>query len=484
MTSHFIHTSKLLFIVIGVTVATACSGSRHTNVERAEGYNNDVYFSDEDGHPELRMSAMGFLNEDGDGIINVTADLENRSLIFRHLDGKTTADIEFTITVIETDNQQLVDSYTASKTIINDSYGHIIHSNVSRYEKDMEVPPGNYKVFFAVTDKASGSETVRDVDTSVPDPDEKIMSLTSVQLFSKNSEGLEQRYKPVTTYDISADIDSIRFAVQVANNRLEESLVLRSRLIRFEADTSVAKLASYPNYSVSSLPYKGVDYRQEENLEQTQRILDQKGVVMIEFYFKRPTRGNYRFVVTAEGSDGEEELFRGRDFSVKGENFPRVESPRELAEPLAYLMNKREYEDLMSIDDPDSLKEAIDRFWLENIGNINRAKRVISLYYERVEEANKQFTSFKEGWKTDRGMVYILFGPPARIERWLNSQQWLGSSYGSGDSNYNFQFLRTRNRNNYFPFDNYILQRSQGYHNDQYQQIQLWLTGHILVAYM
>lgn len=168
MNSHFVQICKFLIIVTIVTAA-ACSGSKHTNIERATEY-NDTYYSDEDGHPELRMSAMGFLNEDEEGIISVTADLENRSLIFRHLDGKTTADIEFTITVIETERQQLVDSYTASKTIENDSYGHIISSNVTRYERDMEVPPGNYKVFFTVTDMASGSQTVRDIDTSVPDP--------------------------------------------------------------------------------------------------------------------------------------------------------------------------------------------------------------------------------------------------------------------------------------------------------------------------
>lgn len=479
-----IQTCKFLFIVTAVTVAAACSGSKHANIERAAEYNNSAQYSKEDGHPELWISAMGFLKEDGEGIISVTADIENRSLIFRHLDGKTTADIEFTITVIETEKQQIVDSYTASKTIENDSYSHIISSNVTRYEKDMRVPPGNYKVFFTITDKASGSQTVREAKTSVPDPGEEIVSLTSVQLFSKNSDEPEQDYEPVTTYDISAKSDSIRFVLQIANTRPEETLTIRSRLVRFEADTSVARLASYTNYSVSSLPYKGVDYSREENLEQTQRILDQQGVVMIEFHFKRPERGNYRFVVTAEGADGEEELFRGRDFSVKGEHFPRLKSPRELAEPLVYLMNKREYEELMSIENSDTLKEAIDRFWLENIGSISRAKRVISLYYERVEEANKQFTGFKEGWKTDRGMVYILFGPPLRIERWLNAQQWLGSSYGSGDPHYNFLFRRTRKRSNYFPFDNYILQRSPGYHTYQYQQTQLWLTGHILVAYM
>lgn len=484
MISHFVQNCNLLVVFTIAAIAVACSGSKHTNIERAAENNNDSYYNDEEVGPELRMSAMGFLNEDGEGVISVTADIENRSLIFKHLDGKTTADIEHTITVIETEMQQIMDTHTASKTIENDRYSHLISPNVTRYEKNIDVPPGNYKVFFTVTDKTSDRESVRDIDTSVPDPKEEIISLSSVQIFSKNSEESAKGYEPVTSYDISAENDSIRFLMQVTNNRPEESLILRSRLVRFESDTSAARLVSFSNYSVSSLPYKGIDYREEEGLEQTQRKLDQQGVVMIEFNFKRPERGNYRFVVTAEGADGEEELFRGRDFSVKGKNFPRVKNSRELAEPLIYLMNEREHKELISIEDPDTLKEAIDRFWLENIGSLSRARRVISLYYERVEIANMQFSSFKEGWKTDRGMIYILFGPPMRVERWLNAQQWLGSTYGSRDTRYNFLFQRTRERNNYFPFDNYILQRSQGYHTYQYQQIQLWLTGNILDAYM
>ena len=35
--------------------------------------------------------------------------------------------------------------------------------------------------------------------------------------------------------------------------------------------------------------------------------------------------------------------------------------------------------------------------------------------------ANQYFTSFKEGWKTDRGMVYMVFGPPDTAV--LNGQQ-------------------------------------------------------------
>ena len=38
-------------------------------------------------------------------------------------------------------------------------------------------------------------------------------------------------------------------------------------------------------------------------------------------------------------------------------------------------------------------------------------------YYKRVSYANENFDGWKEGWETDRGMIYILFGPPDQIER-------------------------------------------------------------------
>ncbi len=38
-------------------------------------------------------------------------------------------------------------------------------------------------------------------------------------------------------------------------------------------------------------------------------------------------------------------------------------------------------------------------------------------YYKRVVYANENFDGWQPGWETDRGMVYILFGPPDQVER-------------------------------------------------------------------
>jgi GWxTD domain-containing protein len=142
-------------------------------------------------------------------------------------------------------------------------------------------------------------------------------------------------------------------------------------------------------------------------------------------------------------------------------------------------MKRDEYEDLMAISDTDSLKRAIDRFWLKNIGNASKAKNVLQLYYERVEQANKQFSNFKEGWKTDFGMIYILFGPPWYTEDHLKEEIWF-YSYNRENPEYRFQFEQPKQKNRYYPFYHFLLERHGFYYTRHHIQQQLWLSGQIL----
>ena len=38
-------------------------------------------------------------------------------------------------------------------------------------------------------------------------------------------------------------------------------------------------------------------------------------------------------------------------------------------------------------------------------------------YYYRVKYSNEKFAGFLPGWKSDMGMIYILFGPPDDMQR-------------------------------------------------------------------
>jgi GWxTD domain-containing protein len=469
MSNRNLFTLSVLLISAGILFS--CTRATNPDIERGSSY----FF--QDGYPELRISALGYLNEEDEGVINVAADIVEGSLIFRERDGMNRADIDFEVRIVGIEGTTHSETYTSSLSVNNQQLGFVTTQNVVKFERDIKVPPGNYEVHISITDQSSGNRTTRSTETYIPDPHDDVVNLTSVQLLGKTTDEAEG-YLPITTYDVSAAKDSIRFVVQVTNNRSEDPLTVHSQLKMFQSDSSPARPMSYNNYSPSSMPYKGIEYNRYDVLEETRRELEQPGSVLIEYRYPLPERGNYRFEVRTEGA-GADELFKARDFGIKTENYPALKSPRELAEPLAYLMGRNDYRDLMEIEDPDSLKEAIDRFWLENVGSMNRARNVISLYYERVEQANKQFSNFKEGWKTDMGMIYILFGPPWYVERRLNRMQW-SYSYDRTDPRYNYHFEKPRMRNEFFPFDNYLLQRSQGYFNLQYQQVQLWITGEIL----
>ena len=59
-------------------------------------------------------------------------------------------------------------------------------------------------------------------------------------------------------------------------------------------------------------------------------------------------------------------------------------------------------------------------------------------YYYRVSYTNEHFASFEPGWKTDMGMIYILFGPPDDTQR----------SFSNGGRNtYEIWYYYTINRN-------------------------------------
>ncbi|MCC5914504.1 MAG: GWxTD domain-containing protein [Balneolaceae bacterium] len=455
-------------------IVTGCARSANPDVERGS------LFQFRDGYPEIRTSSIGLLSETDEPQINITTDIVLGSLIYTtHEDDKRIAQISLEVRILEKDGD-FTKTVRKDFEIEHEFEGSYVSQEVFTHEEILKAQPGEFEVIVTVLDQTSGRASSRESSASIPDPENPEIAVTTVRLLGKNVSDVPTPFFPITTYTVPSRLDSLKFEFQVTNNDMEDPLTIRSRLLKYNADRSAARPMNFNNYSPSSLPYVGVDMRRPDEIDSSTRRLDEPGSVLIEFKYDLFTKGTYRFEVEIENPNGES-LYRARDFSVMSENYPNILTPREMAEPLIYLMDRRDHERMMEIEDPDELKEAVDRFWLSNVRNMNQARSVINLFYERVEQANKQFTNFKEGWKTDLGMIYILFGPPWYVDRYLNTMQW-SYSYDRTDPRYNFTFERPKLRNEFFPFDNYLLQRNQGYFNVQYRQMQLWLSGSILTT--
>ena len=149
-------------------------------------------------------------------------------------------------------------------------------------------------------------------------------------------------------------------------------------------------------------------------------------------------------------------------------DFPFVTKLEHLAPPMRYITTKKEFEALTS-------KKAVDAFWIKNAGTPDRAKMLIRTYYNRVEDANSFFSSYTEGWRTDRGIVYTIFGPPNIIYKTADSESWI---YGEENSmlSYNFNFVRVQNP---FSANAFALNRSSIYRYSWSQAVDTWRQGRI-----
>lgn len=146
-------------------------------------------------------------------------------------------------------------------------------------------------------------------------------------------------------------------------------------------------------------------------------------------------------------------------------DYPKLGTLQSLVGPLVYVCTKQEYEKLKLAG---SDKKKFDQVILSITGNTERARIFMRNYFKRVEAANQYFSSYKEGWKTDRGMVYIIYGIPDEVYLFDGREVW---EYKNDNIKERFQFVKSAT---IFDPENYVLIRDKSFTNDWYSMIDLW----------
>lgn len=152
------------------------------------------------------------------------------------------------------------------------------------------------------------------------------------------------------------------------------------------------------------------------------------------------------------------------------EAFPKVKDWSEMVDMVTYISTKKEHETLLLAQDK---KKALDAYWLNLTRNEEVAKDLIRNYFKMIEFANILFTDYKEGWKTDRGMVYIVMGPPQEVNFFEDREVW---SYAGIDDTSKIRFTFTRVKTILSPHF-YTLNRSRAYQPIWFKNISQWRSG-------
>ncbi len=101
-------------------------------------------------------------------------------------------------------------------------------------------------------------------------------------------------------------------------------------------------------------------------------------------------------------------------------------SESELDEQFAcakYFADKEENKAYKSLTNAEAKRQFLAEFWQRRDPSPNTAVNEFKLEHQRrVAYANEHLQNYtRAGWKTDRGRVYIVFGPPSDMERFPNN---------------------------------------------------------------
>lgn len=92
-----------------------------------------------------------------------------------------------------------------------------------------------------------------------------------------------------------------------------------------------------------------------------------------------------------------------------------MESPYKkwISGPIGYIITQDERNAFKKLSTDDEREQFIEQFWERRNPNPGSAENEFKEeFYRRIAYANEHFASGIPGWRTDRGRIYIMYGPP------------------------------------------------------------------------
>jgi len=89
---------------------------------------------------------------------------------------------------------------------------------------------------------------------------------------------------------------------------------------------------------------------------------------------------------------------------------------------IKYIASHADQAQYTKVNGVEAKRKVLYEFWNRRKNNDSDPAVVQKTeYFKRVDYANEHFRAgFKDGWKTDRGRVFIVYGPPDEVERHTN----------------------------------------------------------------
>lgn len=126
-----------------------------------------------------------------------------------------------------------------------------------------------------------------------------------------------------------------------------------------------------------------------------------------------------------------------------------MESPYKkwLSEEVPYVITDEERNAFKKLSTDEEREQFIEQFWERRNPNPGSPENEFKEeYYRRIAYANERFSSGIPGWKTDRGRIYIMYGPADEVESHPSGGSYIRPPEEGGGETSTFPFEQWRYR--------------------------------------
>lgn len=298
---------------------------------------------------------------------------------------------------------------------VKDKNDVVVYSNVSKEEittletkqeylmqnsqiltRNMFLQPGEYKVRVAMYEQNTKNRYEEDKKITVKDYASMPLSISDVMIVSRLS---SETGKKLITPDVARNVgtmDTFYLFYYVYKNPEDKPIDVNCKIF---------------------------DGENKEVYTEKQTINFSGGATFQnQIFVKVPTENlNYgKFTVEISAASGSESAIEKTYFENENSDFPLpLKNIDDLIGQLQYIAKDEEMTYMRDGKNDAEKQKRFLAFWKKKDPSPNtKRNEVMQEYYNRIRIADKLFsTMYTKGWRSDMGMVFIIFGQPDNIDR-------------------------------------------------------------------
>ncbi|MGA3287348.1 MAG: GWxTD domain-containing protein [Bacteroidota bacterium] len=308
--------------------------------------------------------------------------------------------IEISATVLTQEKQELWQTSQTVELRLKDFTQTISHrlSTLKRFSTDLL--PGKYELLLQVADNESKKMAAFHKSVVVKDFSTDSLAVSDLMLVHRmDVDGTRKNIVPNLTGVLAKESNGFYLFFEIYNKTQLDSVQLLCKLINPKKEV-VAQRAKSEILS--------------GNRTQITWQIDTPALAAGQYVFLIEATGYSKVnpAVMVHTSSSRTCLVRIKDLPLTVTDIDKA------TDQLQYIAKGSEIAYIKEAATQEERQKRFLEFWAKrNPDSKTSRNELMEEYYARVAYANKNFTQYMEGWKTDRGMVLIRFGSPQNVDR-------------------------------------------------------------------